>query len=463
MKLNSLAFRLFAAAALWTALALPVAGFLIYSLYKQEVARDFNDRLSVLLTVITADSLDHVGAEPGAPSEVGEPLFAIKQSGHYWQITPIGKAPGTPLRSPSLGQENIPLLWDRNVKPDPRDPNLARWSDLPGPYGETVRITETIRSVGEMQPPRLYAFSVAKDLTWLDRRVSAFRSRLVLSLALAGIGLLAVTFLQVHFGLQPLAAIERGLAAIRSGNAARLEGTLPTEIQPLQHEINALIQSNQEVIDRARTQVGNLAHALKTPLAVITNEARDDKSMLGGKVAAQADIMRQQISHYLDRARVAAGVMVIGRVTDVRPVAEALCRALERIYRDRGIAYALDCPRDLKFLGEKHDLEEMLGNLLDNAGKWATSRVRLSAELLAGEGSTGRMLQIKVEDDGPGLSPEQLQRGVKRGQRLDESKPGSGLGLSIVADLAHSYRGNFIIAKAGLGGLEAKLSLPGDR
>jgi signal transduction histidine kinase len=252
------------------------------------------------------------------------------------------------------------------------------------------------------------------------------------------------------------------LAAIRSGDAARLEGALPAEIEPLQSELNALIQSNQDIVDRARTQVGNLAHALKTPLAVITNEAREDSGSLGQKVVEQAGLMRDQINLYLERARMAARVGVVGRATEVAPVVEPIVRALERINRDRNIGIDFDCAPGAKFQGEKQDLEEMAGNLLDNACKWARSRVRITIGLAGPvEGRQGgRRLVVTVADDGPGLPADQRVKLGKRGLRLDETKPGSGLGLSIVTDLAGLYRGRLELGESELGGLEARLDLP---
>ncbi len=227
-------------------------------------------------------------------------------------------------------------------------------------------------------------------------------------------------------------------------------------------ELNALIQSNQDIVERARTQVGNLAHALKTPLAVITNEIGDDTSPTARKLAEQATIMRDQVNHYLDRARMVARAGVIGRATDVKPVAESIARALERIYRDRAIGITIECPADLRFQGEKQDLEEMLGNLMDNACKWANSEVRLIA---SGHAATStqpiKRLSISVDDDGPGLTPEQRKQGIQRGRRLDETKPGSGLGHSIVAELAQSYRGTFSLEASSTDGLSARLDLPG--
>jgi signal transduction histidine kinase len=209
--------------------------------------------------------------------------------------------------------------------------------------------------------------------------------------------------------------------------------------------------------------VGNLAHALKTPLAILINEARGDPSPLARKVIDQADTMTTQVGLYLDRARMAARIGVIGRVTEVRPVGESIVRALERIHRDKHLTYSLNCPTGARFQGERHDLEEMLGNLLDNASKWARSRVSLVASpASAGDanGADRNWLEIRVDDDGPGMTAGELSEPIARGRRLDETKPGSGLGHSIVADLAYCYSGKFELGRSDLGGLSARLTLP---
>lgn len=461
MRVRSLAFRLFATAAAWALLVLPLAGLLIYSLYEDDVQASFDGQMRKLVTAINVDSLGPDAAEPVPPPNRYEPLFEVTHSGWYWQIKPLEGTTGRRLVSASLATASLPSPYERKVAADAQ--SGLRWMNVVGPAGEPIRIVEIIDAVGDdsdAKSPR-YSIIVAGPLDWLEHTVAKFRARLAVALSLAGLGFVAVTLFQVRFGLLPLRRIEHGLADIRSGQAARLEGDLPAEIEPLQHELNALIQSNEEIVERARTQVGNLAHALKTPLAVIVNEARDEKSPAASKIAEQAILMRDQINLYLDRARMAARVGAVGRVTPVLPVVEPLVRALERIHRDKGLAIHVHCGPDERFQGEKQDLEEMLGNLMDNACKWARSAVYLSiAPAPQTARGLSRRLLMTVDDDGPGLQAEQRASLGKRGLRLDETKPGSGLGLSIVTDLAHSYRGGLELAASPHGGLSARLTLP---
>lgn len=454
MRFNSLAFRLFATSAAWTFIVLPIAGILIYSLYCADVQEGFDGQLKKLVAAISIDSMS--GDEPVAPTNRFEPLFEVPNSGWYWQIKPIDQRDKPKLVSASLATATLESPFEKDY---PADPTGTRWMNDEGPGGEPIRIVEVIDTLGCDYGPR-YSVIVAGPLEWLEDRIANFRNRLTIALALAGIGLVGLTLFQVRFALLPLRSIEQGLAAIRSGKDARLEGSLPAEIEPLRDELNALIQSNQDIVDRARTQVGNLAHALKTPLAVITNEAREEKSAFAAKVAEQAQLMADQVNHYLDRARMAASSGVIGRVTEVAPVVQPLVRALQRIHSDRGIEIRVACPPKAAFQGEKHDLEEMLGNLLDNACKWAKSEVFLTVTASPDSRLRHRRLTCLIEDDGPGLTDEQRARIGKRGMRLDETKPGSGLGLAIVTDLAISYRGHVELDQSSHGGLAVRLELP---
>ena len=459
MRVNSLAFRLFLTSIIWTLFVLPIAGVIIYSLYRSDVQSRFDVQLRKLVTAIRIDSMYSESTVPISPENRYEPLFEVPLSGWYWQIKPIGDVAARTLVSASLATSNLPSPEQSRVN---EDPSGMRWMNSVGPLGEPVRIVEVIDSAqGAKEGSPNYSIVVAGPLEWFEVGVANFRNRLTTALALAGLGLVIATWLQVRFALAPLQKIELGLSQVRSGQAVKLEGTFPEEIEPLQTEINALLKSNQTIIDRARTQVGNLAHALKTPLAVITNEAREAGGALGDKVSEQAGVMRNQITHYLDRARIAARVDVIGRVTDVSDVVEPLVRALERIHRDKNVDIRVTCSEGAKFQGEKHDLEEMLGNLLDNACKWADKAVYLSIDVGSdSERTQVRRLRLVVEDDGPGLTAEERERICERGLRLDESKPGSGLGLSIVRDLAQSYRGTFKLDASSHGGLRARLDLP---
>ncbi len=456
MRLNSLASRLIATSAAWLLLVLPLAGLLIYRLYKEDVQSAFDGGLEKLVNAIALDSMNAAGTEPVVPNNRYEPLFEETNSGWYWQIKPLEDPNARTLVSASLTTNKLDVPFILKIKPDAGG---NRWLNGPGPNDQRVRMVEVIDTIGHSASGPKYSIIVAGPLDWLESRLQSFLTRLATALGLTGLGLVIATLFQVRFGLLPLQQIEQGLADIRSGKATKLDGELPAEIEPLQHELNELIGSNQAIIDRARTQVGNLAHALKTPLAVITNEAHDDKSPFAKKVAGQAQIMRDQITFYLDRARVAAGVGVIGRITEVGPVADSLVRALERINRDKGIQIKFDCAPGAKFQGEKQDLEEMLGNLLDNACKWAKRDVTLAIETRPGDNRTKR-LKIKVEDDGPGLSEDQRAKIGKRGIRLDETKPGTGLGLSIVTDLVQSYNGTLTLGAAARGGLSVQMDLP---
>jgi signal transduction histidine kinase len=300
-----------------------------------------------------------------------------------------------------------------------------------------------------------FIYTVAAVRTEMDENIEDFRLTIVLTILGLGLVLIGTVWLQVRFGLGPLRRIPKALAAIRSGENDRLTGSFSAEVEPLAREINALLDHNAEVVERARTHVGNLAHALKTPLAVLTNEASGREGPLADSVKAQLAIMQQQVDHHLSRARMAARAGVLGARTSVMPVLEGLARTLEKIHRARAISVSLEGPPEIAFRGERQDLEEMLGNLLDNACKYAKARV--SAKAMEGEG--GRLV-IEIADDGPGVPSEHRRVAQKRGVRLDEKGQGSGLGLSIVNDIAEIYGGGFTMDEAKLGGLRVVLDLP---
>ena len=463
VRTNSLATRLFLSATAWVVLILIITGIALSSVYKRSVERAFDRRLNFYLRTLIAEA-----AQPDDPSDkndksdrsiqsLGEPLFELPLSGWYWRMDRVDGIKSELRASRSLWDATLPKLEDMNID---LDQSGVRLGYVTGPENQHLRMVERPVDLGT---DGKFLASVAGDATEIDEETWTFNTYLAGTFAALTVGLLLTTIFQVRFGLAPLKRISNSLAAIRSGHAERLEGTFPVEIAPLARETNALLDANRAIVERSRTHVGNLAHAIKTPLSVIVNEAAASKDdPFSAKVLEQADIMRDQVAHHLERARIAARVQTIGTVTEVSPVIEALARTMEKIHRDRDIMIDVEAVTGAKFRGEKQDLEEMTGNLVDNACKWADQRVFIEVlvEMTPG-GALDPTLRIIVDDDGPGLSPAQRSQVARRGQRLDETKPGSGLGLSIVTDLAALYGGSLQLSAAPIGGLRAELILPG--
>jgi signal transduction histidine kinase len=454
MRANSLALRLILSASILTAVILVITGVALSSIYQQSVESAFDRRLSIYLKTLIADvaSPEEAGEKFG---QLGEPLFELPLSGWYWQVTRLNAAKPDVRASRSLWDGSLPHLEDLGVE---LGGDGTRRSYVGGPEDQRLRLVERTIDLGE---EGRYLVAVAGDPSEIDQEILRFDQRLVITFAALTIVLLLTTLFQVRFGLAPLKRISESLAAIRAGTAERLAGTFPDEIAPLARETNALIDANREIVERARTHVGNLAHALKTPLSVIVNEAAGRADPFAVKVREQTDIMRDQVARHLERARIATRVSIVGTVTEVGPVVTALARTMEKIHRARGIAIDVDTPPEARFRGERQDLEEMVGNLVDNACKWAQSRVNL--EVVAGrpDGSVSSpVVRVLVDDDGPGLTPQEREQVGNRGRRLDETKPGSGLGLSIVVELAQLYGGKLELGTAPIGGLRVELVLP---
>jgi signal transduction histidine kinase len=440
MKRNSLAFRLVASAAIWCALLLSVGGYALSRLFADTVERNFDARLGVLLEGVVAGSDLAADGSLTLRPQLGEPRFEQPLSGWYWQIDD-----GGPLqRSASL--------WDQVLPVPPLADGQGVTIDGMGPQNEPLRLLARAISLPGRELP--FVYTIAGDRREIDAETARFNRLLILGLGTLLAGVVAAVLIQVRFGLEPLRRIRRALAAIRVGEAKRLEGGYPEEIRPLADELNALLDHNEAVVERARTHVGNLAHGLKTPLAVLTNEASRSQGGLASLTLRQTALMREQVDHHLSRARAMATASVIGARCDVAPVLTDLRRTLARIYATRQLAIEIACPAEAAFRGARQDLEEMLGNLLDNACKWARDQVTATTTTI------GERLVVVVEDDGPGLPPERRSEVMERGRRLDERMPGSGLGLSIVVDIAELYGGKLCLDEAAAGGLRARLELP---
>jgi signal transduction histidine kinase len=456
MRANSLALRLFLSATAWAVVILLITGVVLSSLYRQGVERAFDRRLGVYLRTLVADVASPDDANEKNQPSLGEPLFELPLSGWYWQITRLDPNKSDIRASRSLWDGGLPHLESLGVV---ASANGSREGYVPGPEDQQLRLVERNIDLGDEGH---YLVAVAGDAAEIATETRTFDQALIVTFSILAAVLLLTTMFQVRFGLAPLKRISDSLAAIRAGSAERLAGNFPEEIAPLARETNALIDANKEIVERARTHVGNLAHALKTPLSVMVNEA----AARGGdpfalKVLEQADIMRDQVARHLERARLAARLTVVGSITEVAPVVTALARTMEKIHREKSLNIEVHADDKARFRGERPDLEEMVGNLVDNACKWASSRVMMEVVCERPDpASANQIVRIVVDDDGRGLSPSEREQVAKRGRRLDETKPGSGLGLSIVVDLAALYGGALTLGTAPLGGLRAELVLP---
>ena len=440
MRRSSLAFRLVALAALWSAAVLLLGGLVLSGLFRDSVERAFDARLAVLLEGLVAAAEIDPQAGLELTRSPGEPRFEQPLSGWYWQIEGGVEL----LRSRSLwdGRLDLPALRDGGTGGE----------TLAGPAQQQLRLVQRRIYLPEAEAP--FLFAVAGDRTEIEAEIDGFNATLAWALALLVAGLVAAVLIQVRIGLLPLRRLGQELASIRAGGRERLDEALPAEIAPLAHELNALIDHNAEVVERARTHGGNLAHGLKTPLSVLLNDAGRASGPLAQSVRRQAEAMQRQIDHHLVRARAAATARVIGARTELGPVVGDLVRTIGRIHARRGIEIEAKLAPALAFRGERQDLEEMLGNLLDNACKWARREVCLTARAEAGR------LVVTIDDDGPGLAAQERDAVLARGTRLDESVPGSGLGLGIVKDIAQLYGGAIALEAAPAGGLRARLALP---
>ena len=284
--------------------------------------------------------------------------------------------------------------------------------------------------------------------------VADFRLHIILSFIVVAVGLSVAVVLQVFVALRSLKAIRASISEVKAGQTDRLPRDFPLDVQPLVDEMNSLLDHNQTLLKRARTQLADLAHLVNTPLTVIRNEARNIPTKEGQLILDQAHSMSGSIDHYLTRARISGQREAFGYRTSLKTVVEDLRYAVERIYEGRDVEIKLCDKGDCRFRGEVQDLEEMLGNLLDNACKWARQKVEVHCRL------EGDRLIISVEDDGPGIPENERETVMRRGTKLDESAPGYGQGLSIVNEISGLYGGKLLLGKSTLGGLLAELELP---
>ncbi|MEP5937469.1 MAG: HAMP domain-containing sensor histidine kinase [Erythrobacter sp.] len=430
-------------AAAWIGVLLVGGGIALDRTLVNLVERNFDDQLEYVLNALIASAEIQAGGEVYLYSQLGDQRFLEPNSGVYWQIS-------------GDGQETFPSrsLWDRSLQVEgdhfDNEPHFYYSDQF---ESEPLRLIEqTVILPGS---DTRWHFAVASATGEMDAQLSSIRSIVFWSFAVLGLGLFLMAVLQVRYGLGPLRRVRAAIQRLRTTGSNRITDPLPSEVEPLVKELNALLEHSERQAEEARTHAGNLAHALKTPLTVLTNAATASSPNLGDAVIRETRTMQRHVDHHLARAR-AVGRRAVGHArTPIGACANAVQRAVERLYSQ--VRFDIDGNGDVDVCVERQDLDEILGNLIENAAKYGGGSVFIT---LDAEPESDQCV-IWIEDDGAGIPPDEREQIFDRGARLDTGKPGTGLGLAIVRDVAEIYGGSVELAESeDLGGLLVRLSLP---
>ncbi|MGU3391600.1 ATP-binding protein [Sphingomonas sp. M1A8_2b] len=429
-------------AAVWIVVLLSGGGFALDRVLSQAVTRNFDDQLEyVLRSLLNSSEIGPEGEVIFTRDAAADQRFVEPYSGLYWQVS-------------GRGREDFPSrsLWDRRLAfGGPHDDRNAHFYDSTQFPDEKLRIVE--RDVVLPGSKIHWRFQVAQSRDGLDAQITTLRRTLVRSFALLALGLIVMAALQTFYGLWPLRRVREEIARMRAGQSNRVSSAMPVEVAPMVEELNALIEHNERQAEEARRHAGNLAHALKTPLTVIMNAATAQSDDLADTVIREARTMRRQVDHHLARARAVGRRGSAHSRAEVWPSLESVERAVGRLYRH--VRIDVTGPRGLQVHVERQDLDEMLGNLIENAAKYGGGSVFVTV------GAQSGFVEFLVEDDGVGIPAEERVRIFDRGVRLDTGKPGTGLGLAIVRDVAEIYEGTVALEESeDLGGLLVRLRLP---
>lgn len=446
--LRSFRSRLLVATTLWICLALVASGVMLSRLFHNQVHELFEDELRGHLEELV--DLVEVGpdGQPGLRQTLVDKRFGTPGSGYYWQID---TASGGGLRSGSLGERTIRDL---------SGPSAHRFPGMLWGLDDGLRIMTAVKSIGGAAPP--IEVTIAAEAHVIGDVVARFRDELALAFGLLGIGLIAGSWATLSFGLRPLRRIGDALKAIHAGRAAHMPSGLPDEVGALAEDLNTLIDRNQVMLMKARSDAGRLAHGLKTPLAILLAEANrlsaPDQQQIAQVLIEQCNRMRRLIDFQLVTGQSSPGTLTRNRQSaSAGDIARKVIIALSTLYKDRNLDFSLDGGDTLKLDMDERDLEEIMGNLVDNACKWARHAIAVSIEA----GPAGQC-DIRVEDDGPGLPPDRMEAVFQPGTRLDAAVPGSGLGLAIVRDLVSRVGGRAWIETSQLGGAALCVTIPLD-
>jgi signal transduction histidine kinase len=457
----SLSRRLLLAAMAFIAVAIVVAavavGFVLHRFVQGQIDQRLDTQVTFLSSMLrTGDDgkLSLTGSADGPP-------FERRRRGWYWQVT----GPNNILRSQSLDGADLDLpdvaeTAARPPRPPPRDdghPGEGRPKDRPkpadGPGPDDERLHYRIQRIMVSGTPATIMVSSPRAAVWGPLREAM--TTLAISLGVLGIALVLAIMLQVRLGLRPLERLRQSVADVRAGRSERVPSRQPLEVQPLVSELNGLLEQNAANLERARRHVANLAHGLKTPRATLALSLSSPASRNADQLGPIVDLMERRIRHHLGRARAAVLSGPVRTRTVIAPRIRDLAGVLTKVHADRAIALTIEIADDVSVACEQQDFDEMAGNLMENAFKWARGKIVVRA--MPDQG----MIKLAIEDDGPGLRADQIATVLQPGERLDESAPGFGFGLSITRELAELYGGSVDLDASGLGGLRVSLRLPG--
>ncbi len=451
MRNRSLRFRLLAAAAVSVSLALVVAAFGLVILFEHHVERRLEQELETdlrrLIARIKIDSDGRIYIR----NEMADPRFEEPLSGLYWQIQDDERP--TLLRSRSL--------WDAmlDLPKDQLNLGVVHRHMLDGPVDQSLMVREQQVIVRPQTEARRLRVAVAMDRSELLTARAAFSADMLPYLALLALALMGATWIHVRMGLSPLDHVRRGVLAIRSGDMQRLADEYPDEVMPLVDEINELLLARDDAVERARAWTADLAHGLKTPLTVLGADAQQLRktghSDMADNLDQLAQSMRQRVDRELIRARLRTAGALVPRHADMVAVVNGVIATLVRTPLGSRLVWHVELPEALEVGMARDDLTELLGNLMDNASKWARDQVRISVV-------QDDAVRIVIEDDGSGVPDSELAHLGQRGVRLDEQTAGSGLGLAIARDILDAYDGQLSFSRSRLGGLAVSVvvSLP---
>jgi len=453
----SLRWRLLLATSAWVLLSLCVVGGVVLYVFKEQTEAQLRNELNVHLNQLSG-LLEWQAAQDAAGTpqvlitgRLSEPRFEQPLSGWYWQVGWVEDGGlKVALQSDSLWDEQLPVLPQQETQ---------QWATQVAAFeDEALYLLQQKLQLADDDAPELWLTVGVQDEV-IQGPISRFARLLLIALGLTALSLIMAAAVQFHAVMSPLKRLINQLRGIEKGQQQRLEGGFPTELQPLTSAFNDVLETNAAVLERARAQAGNLAHAMKTPMSVLANAAAEDNSPLGILVREQMQQAQQQLDVHLARARAVAQVKTIGVRTLVPPVIDSLQRVCARLYADKNLQWSVELHADtFYFTGEEHDLQEIVGNVFDNACKWARQRIRVRTEAVPSpQGRLG--WRLICEDDGPGVAAEQLNRLFERGVRGDERAPGSGLGLAIVHDLITVYGGEVQAGRSDWGGLSVAITL----